>query len=125
MSQVRKDIIQIMETLQIGKGDDIIADNQPQSIYEIRQAGFNIRPAYKGPESVMTGIDILKRFRIKVTKRSLNIIRELKNYKWKEDAAGNTINQPVDKFNHGIDAVRYVCMDRQLAEGRVVRVRRI
>jgi phage terminase large subunit len=120
-----KDIIQVMGSLQIGKGDDIIADNQPQSIFEIRQSGFNVRPAYKGPESVMTGIDILKRFRIKVTKRSLNLIRELKNYKWKEDAAGNTINQPVDKFNHGIDAVRYVCMDRQLAERRVLRVRKV
>jgi phage terminase large subunit len=73
----------------------------------------------------MTGIDILKRFRIKVTKRSLNMIRELKNYKWKEDAVGNTINQPVDKFNHGIDAVRYVCMDRQLVERRILRVSKI
>jgi phage terminase large subunit len=120
-----KDIIQVIESLKIGKGDDIIADNQPQSIYEIRQAGFNARPAYKGPESVMTGIDILKRFRIKVTKRSLNLIRELKNYKWKEDAAGNMINQPVDKFNHGIDAVRYVCMDRILGEKRVTRIRKV
>jgi phage terminase large subunit len=120
-----KDIIQAMEGLKIGRGDDVIADNQPQSIYEIRQGGFNIRPAYKGPESVMTGIDILKRFRIKFTKHSLNLIRELKNYKWKEDAAGNTVNQPVDKFNHGVDALRYVCMDRVLAERRVSRVRRV
>jgi hypothetical protein len=55
----------------------------------------------------------------------INQFRELKNYKWKEDAAGNTINQPVDKFNHGIDAVKYACVDRQLAERRVVRIRRV
>ena len=120
-----QDIVTAMIKLNISKGDDIIADNQPQSIYEIRKEGFNIRPTFKGPNSIITGIDILKRFRINVTKRSVNLIRELKNYKWKEDAMGHTLNQPVDKFNHAIDALRYVCMDRKLAERRVMRVRRV
>ena len=120
-----QDIVTAMIKLEISKGEDIIADNQPQSIYEIRKEGFNIRPTFKGANSIITGIDILKRFRIKVTKRSVNLIRELKNYKWKEDAMGNTMNQPVDKFNHAIDALRYVCMDRKLAERRVMRVRRV
>ena len=120
-----QDIVTAMMKLSISKGDDIIADNQPQSIYEIRKEGFNIRPTFKGPNSIITGIDILKRFRINVTKRSVNLIRELKNYKWKEDAMGNAMNQPVDKFNHAIDALRYVCMDRKLAERRVMRVRRV
>lgn len=120
-----KDIVNQMAELRMSRGDDIICDNQPQSIFEIRQSGFNARAAYKGPESIQTGIDIMKRFRIKVTKRSINLIRELKNYKWKEDSAGNTMNQPVDKFNHAIDAVRYVCMDRLLGEKRMTRVRRI
>ncbi|MBL7113696.1 MAG: PBSX family phage terminase large subunit [Bacteroidales bacterium] len=120
-----RDILQALSELAISKGDDIIADNQPQSIFEIRREGFNIRPTFKGPNSIITGIDILKRFRIKVTKRSINLIRELKNYKWKEDSMGNAMNQPVDKFNHAIDALRYVCMDRKLAERRVVRVRKL
>jgi len=119
------DILQTLSAHAISKGDDIVADNQPQSIYEIRREGFNIRPTYKGANSIITGIDILKRFRIKVTKRSVNLIRELKNYKWKEDSLGNAMNQPVDKFNHAIDALRYVAMDRKLAERRVVRVRRV
>ena len=120
-----QDIVTAMVKLTISKGDDIIADNQPQSIYEIRKEGFNIRPTFKGPNSIITGIDILKRFRINVTKRSVNLIRELKNYKWKEDAMGNSMNQPVDKFNHAIDAMRYVCIDKKLAERRVMRVRRV
>ena len=74
---------------------------------------------------IMTGIDIMKRYRIKVTRRSINLIRELKNYKWREDAAGNTINRPVDRFNHGIDALRYSCMDRLFTERRVMRVGRV
>ena len=120
-----QDIVSAMTKLEINKGDDIIADNQPQSIYEIRKEGFNIRPTFKGANSIITGIDILKRFKINVTKRSVNLIRELKNYKWKEDAMGKSMNQPVDKFNHAIDALRYVCMDRKLAERRVMRVRRV
>jgi phage terminase large subunit len=31
-----------------------------------------------------------------------NLIREFKNYKWKEDQAGKATNEPIDKFNHGI-----------------------
>ena len=61
--------------------------------------------------------------RFKVTKRSVNLIRELKNYKWKEDAAGNALNVPVDRFNHGIDAVRYVVMNRNLAYARKSRAK--
>lgn len=120
-----QDIAKWMGDLNITKADEIIADNQPKCIYEIRQFGFNVKPTFKGQDSILTGIDILKRFRIKVTKRSINVIRELKNYKWKEDAAGNPLNVPVDRFNHGIDGLRYVCMDRMLANRRVTRVRKV
>ena len=30
------------------------------------------------------------------------LIREFKNYEWKEDQAGKATNEPIDKFNHGI-----------------------
>ena len=120
-----QDIAKWMGDLNITKADEIIADNQPKCIYEIRQFGFNVKPTFKGQDSILTGIDILKRFRIKVTKRSINLIRELKNYKWKEDAAGNPLNVPVDRFNHGIDGLRYVCMDRMLVNRRVTRVRKV
>jgi len=119
-----QDILQSLQEHKIRTSDDIVADIQPQIIFELRKEGYNVRPTFKGPDSINTGIDILKRFRINVTRRSLNLIRELKNYKWKEDAMGNPSNQPIDKFNHAIDALRYVAMDRKLAERRVVRVRR-
>lgn len=119
------DIITAMKGLNIGKGEEIAADHQPQSIYEIKLAGFAIKPAYKGGESVLTGIDLLKRFKIKVTKRSVNLIKELKNYKWQEDGNGNVVNKPIDRFNHGIDALRYACMGRLMVERRVSRVRKV
>jgi phage terminase large subunit len=44
---------------------------------------------------------------IKITKRSVNLIREFRNYSWVTDKLGNPTNKPIDGFNHGIDAVRY------------------
>ena len=50
---------------------------------------------------------MLKRYTIHVNKKSLNAIKEFRNYKWKEDKNGNILNQPEDKFNHFIDSLRY------------------
>ena len=55
----------------------------------------------------MAGIDYLKRNKILVTQRSLNIIKENRYYQWKEDKNGKIINQPKDWMNHAIDAIRY------------------
>lgn len=86
--------------------------DQSQIIFELRKAGYNVRLTFKGANSINTGIDSVKRFKLHVTKGSLNLIRELKNYKWKEDAMGHASNQPIDKFYHALDALRYVAMDR-------------
>lgn len=58
----------------------------------------------------MYGIQILKQFKIYVTKRSLNLKKELSNYVWKKDKEGKALNMPIDMWNHGIDAVRYRVM---------------
>jgi hypothetical protein len=52
--------------------------------------------------------------------------REFRNYKWKEDQAGKATNEPIDKFNHGIDAVRYVCLAKVMVNRkRMLRVGRV
>jgi phage terminase large subunit len=48
-----------------------------------------------------------------VTSASLNIIKELRNYKWREDKNGKVLNEPVDVFNHTIDAMRYAATFNQ------------
>lgn len=103
------DIVRKYQQLGIGKYDEIIADSaEPKSNEEIRRKGYNIRPAVKGPDSIVAGIDILKRYRLNITSRSLNLITELKNYKWKYDSKTDThLNVPIDAFNHAIDALRY------------------
>ena len=98
---------------------EIIADSaEPKSIEEIRRMGFNIKPAQKGPDSILNGIDILKRKRIHVTKQSVNLIKELNNYKWIVDKNGNKLNKPVDAFNHALDAVRYVALNKMKVDNQ-------
>ena len=73
----------------------------------------------------MLGLDILKRYRMHVTRHSAGIISNLRAYKWDKDRDGHMTNKPEDKNNHGIDAIRYVALDklRQRTEVRGVRRR--
>ena len=107
------DIAALLGQYGVDKYIEIIADSaEPKSIEEIRRFGFNIKPAHKGPDSVNNGIDILKRHSIHVTKQSVNLIKELNNYKWFTDKNNNKLNKPVDMFNHALDAVRYVALNK-------------
>jgi phage terminase large subunit len=93
--------------------DEIWADSaEPKSIEELHRMGWNVKPTAKGADSIMAGIDILKRHKLYVTKESKNIIKEMQNYKWAEDKNGNLLNKPIDAFNHAIDATRYATFNR-------------
>ena len=88
----------------------IIADSaEKKSIEEIRRLGINrIKPAQKGPDSVIHGIQWLQQNTIVVDERCKGIIEEFENYTWEKDKkTGEYINKPIDSFNHGIDALRY------------------
>lgn len=106
---LNRDIIRRMEALEIRKGyDEIIADSaEPKSIQEIHEAGFNIKPAEKGADSIRAGIDYIKSKHLFVTKRSVNLIKELRNYSWVVDKNGQATNKPIDSHNHCIDSLRY------------------
>lgn len=54
----------------------------------------------------------MKQFKLYVTKRSLNLKKELSNYVWKKDKNGKSLNVPIDMWNHAIDAVRYRIMTK-------------
>jgi phage terminase large subunit len=92
----------------------LIADSaEPKSIEELRRLGYSrIEGAMKGPDSIRNGLDILKRYHLNVTRRSVHLRKELANYKWRVDrATGKATNEPVDAFNHCIDPVRYVALN--------------
>ena len=102
------DIANLYRSLGVQAWDEIYADSsEPKSIEEIYRHGFNIKPVEKGPDSVKFGIDTMKRYRLLVTKDSVNLKKELRKYVWRKDKEGKSLNQPVDAFNHAIDAARY------------------
>jgi phage terminase large subunit len=86
----------------------VMADSaEPKSIDEIRSYGINIQPAVKGQGSVNTGIQSVQSCQISVTKRSVNIIKEYRNYLWQKDKEGRTLNVPEHQWSHSMDAIRY------------------
>lgn len=91
----------------------IVADSaEPKSIREIKSKGWRIEPAQKGQDSINTGIAILNRYRKHITTHSTNIINEYRNYRWRTDEFGNMSNMPIDRYNHSVDAQRYVCLNK-------------
>jgi phage terminase large subunit len=108
-----QDIADKLRSLGITRAWEIVADSaEPKSIEEIYRLGFNIKPAEKGPDSVRNGIDILKRFKLQVTKDSTNLIKELRSYTWATDKEGKNTGVPIDSFNHACDALRYVALNK-------------
>jgi len=86
----------------------VIADSaEPKSIDELKTYGINILPSQKGQGSVLQGIQYVQDQRISVTKRSLKIWWEYRNYLWMTDKDGIIINEPSPIFNHLMDAGRY------------------
>jgi phage terminase large subunit len=101
------------------KNNEVIGDSaEPKSIEELRRLGLAIYGAKKGADSIRTSIDILKRYKLNVTRSSTNLAKELNSYKWKTDKhTGTSINEPVDFLNHGIDALRYVALNKLNSNG--------
>ena len=79
----------------------------PRLVQEIHNGGVRIYPVEKGAGSIIAGIDKMKSLNIFVTENSYNLRKEFRNYVWDKDKDGNYINQPIDAWNHGIDATRY------------------
>jgi len=86
----------------------VIPDSsEPKSNDELILYGINLLPAKKGQGSVNYGIQVVQSQRIFVTKRSVNIIKEYRNYLYMIDKNGKVLNEAEDGFNHCMDAGRY------------------
>ena len=93
----------------------VIADSaEPRTIADIGRHGIDIHPVTKGKDSVSAGITKMQTMRIFVTKRSSNLIKELRNYTYRQTHEGKWLNEPIDAFNHALDAVRYVVLSEIL-----------
>lgn len=81
---------------------------EQKSIVELQQRHIKAIPCVKGRGSVSAGIAQVSQFKLHITKRSVKMLDELDNYKWIKDEATDTYtNEPIDAWNHSLDALRY------------------
>lgn len=87
----------------------ITADSaEPKSIDELKAMGIRrVKAARKGKDSVMNGIQFIQDFQLIIHPRCVNFLTEVSNYTWEKDKFGKALNEPVDDFNHLMDAMRY------------------
>ena len=106
------DLANKLKEFGIDRQTEIVGDSaEPKSIEEIYRQGFNIKPAKKGA-GIHLGIDIMRRYKLHITKDSLNAIKEFRGYKWATDKNGDVLNAPVKVNDHLIDATRYLCLNK-------------
>ena len=88
--------------------EKITADSaEPKSIDELKGYGLRVKGAKKGKDSILNGVQWIQDLEIIIHPRCVNFITEISNYTWDEDKFGNKINEPIDDFNHLMDAMRY------------------
>ena len=101
------DFIYKIKDLGLNYTDDFICDSaNPQAIEELRRNGINAKPVKKN--SILHGIDLVKRNNLFIHNDSINLQQELFSYIWKTDKNNNNLDEPVDSNNHLIDGIRYV-----------------
>jgi len=104
----------------INKDMRVVADSaEPKSIAELKMMGADVRPSVKGKDSINSGISLIKEFRIHVTASSVNMIKELRSYRWDENRQGETLTKPIDDWNHLCDATRYALGD--MMNGKIIK----
>ena len=107
------DIIKELKSFRL----EVMAESaDPRLIQEIANAGILIYPVQKGQGSVEAGILQLQQMKIHITKRSLNAIKESRNYTYLQDKDEKWTNKPIDKWNHFWDASRYYVLGKLLGK---------
>jgi len=104
----KRDMLIDAIALELPRGKKVYCDSaDPRSISELRRRGILVRPAKKGPDSIMQGINRIRQFNLFITSDSINIISEFRKYKWQKGPDGKEISKPIDMYNHCADALRY------------------
>jgi phage terminase large subunit len=101
------DFIYKIKDLGINLREDFICDSaNPQAITEMSRSGINAKPVKK--DTILSGIDQIKRHNLFVHKDSINLLEELNSYVWKKDKNNKNIDEPEDHHNHLLDPLRYI-----------------
>jgi phage terminase large subunit len=100
-----------LDTVGVSRRTYIYPDSaEPKSNTELKDLGWIIKPSEKGADSVRAGINYMLSLEVYYTRTSVNIEKEVQGYVWKLDRNKNPTNEPIDDFNHAIDAIRYGLM---------------
>lgn len=102
------DFIYKIKSLNLNLSDDFICDSaNPQAITELSRNGINAK-SVKKKDTILSGIDQVKRHNLFIHKDSTNLLNELNSYVWKQDKNGKNVDEPEDHHNHLIDPLRYI-----------------
>ncbi len=102
------DELEVLIKSRISPTEYITGDPQgAQAILELNNRGITVVGAKKGADSILFGIQWLKGYEIIIDVRCQKFKNEIQAYHWQEDKYGNTLQKPVDKDNHLLDALRY------------------
>ena len=105
------------------KNHEIWCDSaRPESIEELYKVGFNAKSYGKGAGSIVDGIAAVKKYILNIDYNSLDLLNEIKQYRWKEDKNGNTIEEPIKDFDHLCDAFRMAIhsVEREKFKGKIL-----
>lgn len=121
-------LIKRMQRMNISKRDLIIADNSNwDGIGQLLDAGYNVIPAHKPPNSRKTGVNLMQGYHIWLTEDSRNWKNEQENYMFKKNKSGMFTDEPEDGDDHLWDCLRYFCqtllVKRKPKEGKRTRRR--
>lgn len=115
------DIAKFLKENKLDKQEIICDSAEMKSIEELKRLGIYLaKPAKKGPGSINTGIDLLKSYKMLVTRDSENLQTELLHYSYKKDNSGQLTNCPIDRYNHLLDCTRY-CISYKMPKESSIR----
>lgn len=108
-NKTNDEIAAVIKSLGFSKSTIIADSAEPKSIEEIKRQGVSrIKACSKGKDSIIHGIQKLQQYEIVVHPDCEGTITELQNYAWKKDKKTKEyVNEPIDDFNHHLDALRY------------------
>jgi phage terminase large subunit len=94
------------------RGVPIYADpSRPDVIEELARAGLN---AHAAKNEVKGGIDKVKRLKLNLSEEDINLLTEIRSYKWRETKNEQVLDEPVKINDHLMDALRYAIYSSEI-----------
>jgi phage terminase large subunit len=100
-----ENLIEFMLEKNVSMTEEIYADPAaPSSIFKLQDAGFNV---WRAKKAVKEGIRFCQQLPRAISQDSINHIRMMNRYKWKQTSSGDVLAEPVKLDDDTPDAMRY------------------